>query len=100
MIFRKKYLQLMQSKKIQFRHPQLMYLAILNNRAQKLNVARLGSTDKKILVYADHLALPNNPAHLVTIDQPMLNQRLIIMPQLRNHLDIMPLSEFARTYLR
>ncbi|TFG04243.1 MAG: hypothetical protein EU536_04990 [Promethearchaeota archaeon] len=100
MIFRKKYLQLTQSKKIHFRHPQPIYLAILNDRAKNLQVTRLGLTDKKILVYADHLALPNNPAHLVTVDQPMLNQRMIIMPQLPNHLDILPLTEFARTYLK
>ena len=100
MIFRKKYLQLTQIKKIQFRHPRLLYLAILNKRAKNLKATRLGSTDKKILVYADHLALTDNPAHLITVDQPMINQRMMIMPQLPNHLDILPLTDFARVYLK
>ncbi|NVM52201.1 MAG: hypothetical protein HWN66_00770 [Candidatus Helarchaeota archaeon] len=89
----------MHSKKIQFKKHSPVNRVILNQRAKNLKASRLDLTDKKILVYADHLALQNNPAHLITVDFAMIDQRSLLLPQLPNHLTILPLIEFGYIYL-
>jgi hypothetical protein len=99
MIFRKKYFQLKGLKKIQFKRCAPHIISILDGMARNIRARHLDLTDKKILIYADHLALTHNPAYLLTIDLAMANQRVIILPQLPNNLSIMPLYEFGYIFL-
>lgn len=99
MVFRKKYFQLTSLRNIKFKKSPDYLRPLLDQRARNIIASYLDLTDKKILVYADHMALRNNPAHLITIDFAMINQRMLIMPQLPNDLNIISLIEFGKIYL-